>query len=116
LEQKHGRDGLGTITSPENYLFNDLEPEIAAKWTPTLTASPVPKTILTNDAYSSLPCGYLVLENDLMVPKAYQEGMAALQGQKTAPFKMYHCAAGHAAHLSWTEGIVDTAQDFLKEL
>jgi hypothetical protein len=86
-------------------------------WSKTLTASPIEKTVLTNDAaYSSLPCGYLVLDNDLMLPKAYQEGMAALQSQKTGEFKMYHCPAGHSAHLSWTEGMVDTAQDFLKGL
>jgi len=107
---------LATLASADKYLFNDVEPESATKWTATLTASPIVKTNLTNDAYSSLPCGYLVLDNDLMLPKAYQEGMAALQSQKTGDFKIYHCPAGHAAHLSWTEGIVDTAQDFLKGL
>ena len=104
------------MASPEKYLFEDLEPEIAAKWVGTLTASPIVKTNLTNDAYSSLPCAYLVLDNDSILPKEYQEGMVALQSQKTGDFKIYHCPAGHSAHLSWTQGIVDTAQNFLNGL
>jgi hypothetical protein len=104
------------LKSPEEFLYHDLEPEDAAKWAKTLTASPVMKTKLTNDAYAELPCGYLVLDGDRMLPREYQEGMAALQGKKTGEFRMYHCPAGHAAHLSWTEGVVDTAVDFLRGL
>jgi hypothetical protein len=34
---------------------------------------------LQNDAYVALPCTYLVAENDLALPPAYQEGMVSLQ-------------------------------------
>jgi hypothetical protein len=114
--QKNGRAGLGTLVNPESSLFNDLDTNEAAKWAATLTASPICKTVLTNDAYSLLPCAYLVLEGDKTLPKLYQESMAAAQSQKTGAFKMYHCSAGHSPHLSWTEGMVDTVQDFVKEL
>jgi hypothetical protein len=71
------------------------------------------KTKLTNDAYAELPCGYLVLDGDRILPREYQEGMVALQESKTGKWRMWHCPAGHAAHLSWTEGVVDTTLEFL---
>ncbi|RYP42699.1 hypothetical protein DL767_000068 [Monosporascus sp. MG133] len=113
---KHGVTGLGTIVEAEKYLFNDLDIELSQRWAAELTASPVLTTKLTNDAYSALPCAYLVLEGDLALPKEYQEGMAALQGQKTGQFTMYRCPAGHSPHLSWTEGVVDTVQDFVAKI
>ena len=57
-----------------------------------------------------------MLEGDLTLPKEYQENMAALQGLKTSPFIMYRCPSGHSPHLSWTEGVVDTVQDFVKKI
>ncbi|KAK9776209.1 putative AB hydrolase-1 domain-containing protein [Seiridium cardinale] len=88
----------------------------ASKWADTLTASPILTTKLTNNAYASLPCAYLVLEGDLTLPKQYQDQMAALQGQKTGPFTMYRCQSGHSPHLSWTSGFVDTIQDFVGKI
>ncbi|KAI1388567.1 Alpha/beta hydrolase fold-1 [Hypoxylon trugodes] len=113
---KHGGDGLGTIVEAEKYLFNDLDPAEAQKWAKGLTASPVMKTKITNDAYSALPCAYLVLEGDLTMPKEYQEGMIALQSQKTGEFTLYRSPAGHSPHLSWTNGMVETIQDFAKKI
>ena len=68
---------------------------------------------LTNDAYSALPCAYLVLKGDLTLPHDYQEGMVGLQASKTGNFSIYRCPAGHSPHLSWTEGMADTIRDFL---
>ncbi|ROW10093.1 hypothetical protein VMCG_02034 [Cytospora schulzeri] len=113
---KHGFTGLGTINQPEKFLFNDLDPADAQKWSRALTASPILTTKLSNDAYSALPSAYLVLEGDLTLPKEYQEGMVALQGQKTGQFTIYRCPAGHSPHLSWTDGVVDTALDFVKKI
>ncbi|OAG08677.1 uncharacterized protein CC84DRAFT_1174124 [Paraphaeosphaeria sporulosa] len=112
----YGPEGLGTLFSPEKFMFNDLNPEEAARWTRTLTASPPAIVKLTNDAYMSLPCAYLVLEGDQTLAKEYQEGMVMLQASKTGEFKMYRCPAGHSAHLSWTSGLVDTVQDFMGNL
>ncbi|ROW09885.1 hypothetical protein VPNG_06275 [Cytospora leucostoma] len=113
---KHGFAGLGTVVQAEKFFFNDLDPAAAQKWTRTLTASPTLTTKLSNDAYSALPCAYLVLEGDLTLPKEYQEGMAALQGQKTGDFAIYRSPSGHSPHLSWTEGVVDTALHFVKKI
>lgn len=116
MSQAHGPQGLGTVVSPEKYMFNDLDPEEGAKWGKTLTASPNGVTKLTNDAYSALPCAYLILEIDQMLAKEYQEGMLMLQASKTGDFKVYRCPAGHSAHLSWTNGLVETVQAFVGQL
>ncbi|KAI1802572.1 alpha/beta-hydrolase [Daldinia bambusicola] len=113
---KHGVAGLGTMVEPEKFLFNDLERSEAEKWIPTLTASPILTSKLTNDAYAALPCAYLVLEGDRTLPKEYQEGMVAAQSQKTGEFTVYRCPAGHSPHLSWAQGVVNTVRDFIKRI
>ncbi|KAF3024296.1 hypothetical protein E8E14_013464 [Neopestalotiopsis sp. 37M] len=110
---KHGGAGLGTIVQADKFLFNDVEPSEAEKWSRGLTASPILTTKLTNDAYAALPCAYLVLEGDLTLPKEYQEGMVAAQSQKTGDFTIYRSPAGHSPHISWTQGVVETIKDFL---
>jgi hypothetical protein len=42
--------------------------------------------------------------------------MVALQAERTPPFATYRCPAGYSVHLSWTEGLVDITQDFLRKL
>ncbi|KAF3764469.1 hypothetical protein M406DRAFT_330803 [Cryphonectria parasitica EP155] len=59
---KHGLSGLGTIVEAEKFLFTGLDQAQAKEWAAGLTASPILTTKLTNDAYSALPCAYLVLE------------------------------------------------------
>ncbi|GAP84404.1 putative alpha beta-hydrolase protein [Rosellinia necatrix] len=113
---KHGNAGLACPVNAEKFFFNDLEPDVARKWAATLTASPVLATKLSNDAYSALPCAYLILEDDLTLPKDYQEGIVALQAQKTGPFSLYHCPAGHSPHLSWTHGTAEVIQNFIKKI
>ncbi|KAK4233459.1 pyrethroid hydrolase [Achaetomium macrosporum] len=113
---RHGAAGLGTIVNAEHFLFNDLDAAAAKKWAATLTASPVLTTKLTNDAYSALPCAYLVLDGDRTLPREYQEGMAGFLASKTADFSIYHCPAGHSPHLSWTGGMVDTIWAFVEKI
>ncbi|THC90316.1 hypothetical protein EYZ11_010215 [Aspergillus tanneri] len=109
---KFGVDGLGTIVDAPRFMFNDLDADTASKWASTLTASPIMTTKLTNDPYSALPCAYVVLENDLTLPKAYQEGMVSLQSQSSKPFTVYYAPAGHSPHLSWTSGLVEKVREF----
>ncbi|KAE8158265.1 hypothetical protein BDV40DRAFT_304337 [Aspergillus tamarii] len=68
---KHGIKGLGTPVDAPRFFFNGLDAESAAKWTATLTASPVNTDRLANDAYSTLPWAYLVLEDVLTLAKEY---------------------------------------------
>ncbi|KAI1323413.1 alpha/beta-hydrolase [Xylariaceae sp. FL0255] len=110
---KYGGVGLATPKKAENFFFNDLDPEAAKKWAATLTASPVMTSKLVNDAYSALPCAYLVLEGDVTLPKDYQENMVALQAQKTGVFTLYRSPSGHSPHLSWTDGTVGKIQEFI---
>lgn len=120
-KQKHGPAGLGTFNNPSKFLFNDLDEATAKHWAAALTASPILTSKLTNnDAYSALPCAYLVLDGDLTLPREYQEGMVqGLQASKagsSSNFTIYHCPAGHAPHLSWTEGMVDTIREFVEKI
>jgi hypothetical protein len=78
-----------------------------------LTASPVFTTVLNNDAYIALPCAYLVTEDDLALPAAYQDGMIAMQTQRPGVnLTVIRCPAGHSPHLTWTEGLVAKVRDF----
>lgn len=107
------KSGLGTITDGPRFLFNDMDEASAQKWTATLTAQPVLDVKLTNDPYSALPCAYLVLEHDQMLRKKYQEGMVALQSEKSGrSFTMYSAPTSHSPHLSWTDGLVEKLEDF----
>ncbi|KAJ4422780.1 hypothetical protein N0V82_002559 [Gnomoniopsis sp. IMI 355080] len=116
-ESKHGYAGLGSIVEAKKYLFNDLGSDEANKWEAKLVPSTGLLTAkLTNNAYSALPCAYLMLDGDLTLPKDYQESMVALQASKTGEFTMYHSPAGHSPHLSWTEGVADTAMDFVRKI
>lgn len=104
------------MVEPEKYLFGDLDAGDALKWTKTLTASPILTTKLSNNAYTALPCAYVVLENDVTLAKEYQEAMVALQASKTGEFTKYYSVSGHSPHLSWTEGLVKTVQDFVAKI
>ncbi|KAJ5372967.1 hypothetical protein N7517_004973 [Penicillium concentricum] len=110
---KHGVNGLGTLVDPEQYLFHDLDAATAKKWASTLTAAPVMNSPLTHSPYDALPCAYLVLEKDRMLPKEYQEEMAASQKR---PFTMYCAPCGHSPHLSWTNELAATMEKFGKQV
>ncbi|KAI0971461.1 alpha/beta-hydrolase [Xylaria arbuscula] len=113
---KHGGAGLATPKDADKFFFNGLDPNEALEWASTLTASPVPTTKLSNDAYAELPCAYLILEGDMTLPQEYQESMVALQAQKTGEFTLYRSPAGHSPHLSWVEGTLRTIHEFIRKI
>lgn len=99
------------------FLFNDVDEAAAQKWAATLTAEPIMTSPLTHDPYGTLPCAYVVLENDCILPKEYQEGMIAMQSQKIPhPFTVYHAPCGHSPHISWTEGLVGKMEEFCRQI
>ncbi|KAL2218576.1 hypothetical protein M432DRAFT_662443 [Thermoascus aurantiacus ATCC 26904] len=73
---------------------------------------------LTNDPYSTVPCAYLVLERDKMLPRQFQEKMAAAQSRKSSdnPFTMYRAPCGHAPYISWTDGLVGKMEESVGEV
>ncbi|KAE9378288.1 alpha/beta-hydrolase [Stipitochalara longipes BDJ] len=104
---KYGMDGLGTTNEAARYFFNGLDDEKAKYYESIMTASPILHTVLKNDVYPALPCVYLVTENDLTLPAAYQEGMVTLQNQREGvDIKIVRCQSGHSPQLTWTEGLV----------
>lgn len=69
--------------------------------------------MLTNDAYTALPCAYLVTEDDLALPAAYQEEMVAMQkAREGVEMRVFRCGAGHSPHLTWMEGMVEKVLEF----
>jgi hypothetical protein len=82
-----------------------------------MTASPILRTVLENDAYSALPCVYVVTENDIGVPISAQEGMVGLQNMREGvDIKVVRCQAGHSPFLTWIEGLVAEVHKFGNEL
>ncbi|KAI1387315.1 Alpha/beta hydrolase fold-1 [Hypoxylon trugodes] len=110
---KFYKHGLISTEGADKLLFNDLEEPEAQKWAKTLTAGPGFNSKLTNNAYAALPLAYLVTERDVVMPKEHQEGMVALQSQKTGELTIYRCQTGHFPQLSWTDGLVGAVQDFI---
>ncbi|KAL3491088.1 alpha/beta-hydrolase [Aspergillus germanicus] len=113
---KHGFAGLGTPVDAPRHFFDDIPQEEAEAWAATLTASPIMTVKLTNDAYSALPCAYLVLENDKSLPKDYQEYMISLQTQVGNEFTVYYAPCGHSPHLGWTAGLVGKVEEFVDSI
>ncbi|RAL67215.1 hypothetical protein DID88_007990 [Monilinia fructigena] len=102
---KHGFHGVASAVEGAKYFFNGLDEAQAKHYESTLTASPVFQTFLHNDAYSALPSTYLVTEDDLALPAAYQEGMVALQNLRPeVNIGIVKCLSGHSPHLTWIEG------------
>lgn len=97
-------------------MFNGLDRESAAKWSATLTASPINTGVLTNDTYSFLPWAYLVLDQDRILPKVGQEAMIGLQSANGNTFTVYHAASGHSAHLTRTQELVARVTDFANQI
>ncbi|TGO07073.1 hypothetical protein BTUL_0336g00020 [Botrytis tulipae] len=113
----HGMNGVASTVEIAKYFFDGLDEAQAKKYESTLTASPILKTNLHNDAYTALPCTYLITENDLALPTVYQEGMIALQNSRPGvSITIIRCPSGHSPHLTWIEGFVAAVREFGKEL
>ncbi|KAJ5618248.1 hypothetical protein N7528_006891 [Penicillium herquei] len=110
---KHGKNGLATPNENHKYLLVGLDAAAVEKWSAEMTASPVNTGVLTNDVYSTLPCGYLVLDHDTCLPPAFQERMIKMQSRPGKEFKIYHASCGHSPQLAWTEGLVGKVADFI---
>jgi hypothetical protein len=109
--------GLASTNDGAKYFFNGVDEEKAKHYESTLTASPVFHTVLENDAYTALPGIYVVTENDLALPAAYQEGMVALQNQRAGVnIGIVKCPSGHSPHLSWIEGLVSEVRNLGKSV
>ncbi|KAJ5630612.1 uncharacterized protein N7484_010712 [Penicillium longicatenatum] len=113
---KHGKEGLATPTENQKYLLVGLNAEEVQKWSSEMTASPVNTGVLTNDIYSTLPCGYLVLDHDTCLPPAYQEKMISMQSRPGNEFRVYHAPSGQSPQLTWIEGLVGKVMEFTQHI
>jgi hypothetical protein len=113
LEKKHGMAGVGTSKDAAKYFFNGLDEEKAKYYESIMTASPVLRSVLQNDVYPAVPSVYLVTENDLAIPAAFQEEMIALQNQREGVhIDIVRCPSGHSPCLTWTEELVAEVKKF----
>jgi hypothetical protein len=82
-----------------------------------MTASPVLTTVLDNDAYAELPCAYVITGSDQALPAAFQESMVEMQAQRDGVhITVIRCHAGHSPHLTWTDGLVQSIQSWVKSV
>jgi hypothetical protein len=101
--KKHGVAGLTTTINTTKLFFNGLDEDKAKHYENMMTASPALHTVLENDAYSALPCVYLLTGNDFGLPVSAQEWMVTLQNMRDeVNIKVVRCQSGHAPFLTWT--------------
>ena len=95
------------------HFFNGLNEQTAKFYEATLTAAPIFTSILSNDAYTALPCAYLLTKNDLALPLAFQEHMVALQQARAGvDLTVYQSDCGHSPHLVCTDELVAQVREF----
>ncbi|KAE8152970.1 alpha/beta-hydrolase [Aspergillus avenaceus] len=114
---KFHENGLVTPLDTHLHLFSDVDEETGKKWGATLTAEAFMTSPLTHDPWSALPCAYVVMERDAILPPAYQEGMIAAQSQTSGrTFKVYRAPYGHEPNVSWPEGLAEKIEEFGREV
>lgn len=78
-----------------------------------MTAGPILTTVLDHDPYTELPHTFLVCNNDMALPAAYQEMMIGMQTKiDGVNSTVYRCDAGHSPHLTWTDGLVGCIREW----
>ncbi|OKL61092.1 hypothetical protein UA08_03507 [Talaromyces atroroseus] len=87
----NGFEGIASTVNAAQYFFSGLPEEKAKYYESTMTASPVPTTVLDNDAYTELPCAYVIADSDLALPAAFQEAMVVNGRPWVVAFQISAC-------------------------
>jgi pimeloyl-ACP methyl ester carboxylesterase len=104
---------LATVNNPANFFFHDLPDQRASDLAKDLTASPHLASALSNNAYGTLPMGYLVCEADRLLPAELQRAM--IEGAENVGsfvMEVFTCKVGHECFFSDQEGVVKAVEDF----
>ena len=109
-------EGVASAVDGAKFFFNGLDEATAKHYGATLTASPIFTTVLNNNAYATVPCAYLVCEEDMALPATYQDGMIGMHQASGVDIKVYRCPSGHSPHLAWKDGMVTTLIEFGREI
>ncbi|KAF2684804.1 alpha/beta-hydrolase [Lentithecium fluviatile CBS 122367] len=105
--------GLTILKNPLHYFFHDVPRAEAEEIIGTLTACPHLRSPLTNDAYSALPCAYMICEGDRVLPPVYQEWMIKnVEEESGRKMAVYRCTGGHESFLSQPHVYVDSIETF----
>jgi len=112
--------GLVTCNDPERCLFSPTERTAHAalikRMAESLTAQPMESNLtrLEYAGYRNVSCGYVVCEEDTMIPVAMQESLvASLKGEQGAPeVKVWRCRSGHEPAITQPELVKGIAVKF----
>lgn len=93
---------------PQKFFYNDVPASVACSWISQLC--PSAHTILSSSAqsscldFSSVPCSYLICENDQVVSPAAAKAMIESVRQEGQMWTVDVCEAGHCP---WLSRVVD---------
>jgi hypothetical protein len=105
------------LSDPETSLFHELSPEQQQHWKGLL----VPQsglsgmTKLEYAGYLHVPCGYLLCENDRLVPIELQERLVKNMENAGTQVKIWRRPLGHEPALAWTDGLKNLLLEFGNE-
>lgn len=105
---------LATVNNPARFFFHDLPEDRATDLAKDLTATPQLASALSHCAYGTLPMGYLVCEEDRLLPVGLQRVM--IEGaEAVGAFKMevFTVKVGHECFFSDEEGVVKAVEEFI---
>ena len=106
-----------TIAGPEGLLFHDLSSDQQQRWKSLLVPQLVSSGLVPLEyaGYIHDPCGYLVCENDRIVPTTSQESL--MQGMKDAGAEVETWSRpwGHEAALAHPEELKKILLEFEKK-
>jgi hypothetical protein len=105
------------MDDPENLLFHELSLDQQRHWKSFLVPQSVFSGLVTLDyaGYLHVPCGYLLCDNDRLVPIAMQERLVKEMKGAGAQVKTWRQPLGHEPALAWTEGLKDLLLQFGNE-
>lgn len=105
------------MDDPENLLFHELSPDKQQQWKSLLVPQSVYSGLVPLDyaGYVHVPCGYLLCENDRLVPIAMQERL--VQGMKDAgaQVKTWRRPWGHELTMAHPDELKELLLEFGKE-
>lgn len=103
--------------APVAFFYHDLPADEGSEWASKILALPGPQTArLTNASYLSVPCAYLYTETDKVVIPTQQEDMTRKVEPLGVQLKKFRYQGGHSPQLSWTDGVVKAAIEFVAEM
>ncbi|KAK4684069.1 hypothetical protein P7C73_g6138, partial [Tremellales sp. Uapishka_1] len=109
--------GLVSIKDPVKLFYTDLSASQADPATKLLRPAPGLASLLSSNAYGSVPSAYLYTEKDAVLPfRAQQELVRRARERGMKVVKEYRFDTAHSPFINRTEDVVDAVVDFSNSL